>query len=162
VASADRVPASLLPGCSESSEEENEHSEQEPGKQSVVGPGHFRQEKVDIGGSSSVHVEVHIPRHEEDKGHARQAEPENKQERKQEGLEREIPPPLVGAPDASLFENTVFQGIETLDPEIVAPGRGRVKSLFGPRMQVEEYALQAEWRGQQGAHHYQPYQKNDQ
>jgi hypothetical protein len=51
---------------------------------------------VDIGGSPSVHVEVHVPRHEEDKGHARQAEPENKQERKQEGLEREIPPPFVG------------------------------------------------------------------
>ena len=96
VASADRVPASLLPGCDKSSEEENERSEHEPGKQSVVGPGHFRQEKVDIGGSPSVHVEVHVPRHEEDKGHARQAEPENKQERKQEGLEREIPPPFVG------------------------------------------------------------------
>ena len=77
-------------------------------------------------------------------------------------MEREIPPPLVGAPDASLFENTVFQGIETLDPETVAPGRGRVESLFGPRMRVEEYALQAEWRGQQSAHHDQPYQKNDQ
>ena len=111
VASADRVPASFLQGCDESSEEENVRSEHEPGKQSVVGPGHIRQEKVDIGGSPSVHVEVHVPRCEEDKGHARQAEPENKQERKQEGLEREIPPPLVGAPDASLFENTVFQSI---------------------------------------------------
>src|SRR5215211_5743029 len=126
VASADRVPASLLPACDKSSEEENERSELEPGKQSVVGPGRFRQEKVDIGGSPSVHVEVHVPRREEDKGHARQAEPENKQERKQEGLEREIPPPFVGAPDASLFENTVFQGIEAFDPETVAPGHGRV------------------------------------
>jgi hypothetical protein len=29
-------------------------------------------------------------------------------------------------------------------------------------MQVEEYAFQAEWRGQQGAHHDQPDQKNGQ
>src|SRR5215204_6213927 len=149
-ASTDRVPASLLPGCDESSEEENERSEHKPGKQSVVGPGHLRQCKVDVRGPSTVHVEIDVPRHEDNEGQTRHAKPEYQQEREQEGLEHEVPPPLLWTPDADLTEDAVFQGVESFDPETVAPGRGRVEALFGPRMQVEEYAFQAERRGQQG------------
>jgi hypothetical protein len=54
VASADRLPASLLPGRDEPFEEENERGEYEHGKQSVVDPGHPRQEEVDIGGRPGV------------------------------------------------------------------------------------------------------------
>src|SRR4028118_231810 len=124
------VPASLLPGFQESSEEENERGEHKPGKQSVVDPGHLWQCKVDLGGPSSVHVEIHVPRHEDNEGQTRQAKPEYQQEREQEGLEHEIPPPLIWTPDASLFENPLFQGVESFDPETVAPGRGRVEALF--------------------------------
>src|SRR5215207_4111932 len=148
-ASTHRVPASLLPGCEESFEEENERGEHKPGKHSIVDPGHFRQEKVHVGGRPSVHVEVHVPRHEDYEGQPRQAEPENQQEREQEGLEREVPPPLFWTPDASLLENTLFEGIESFHPQTVAPCRCRVEALFGPRMQVEEYAFQAKRRGQQ-------------
>src|SRR5919112_4097569 len=160
VASTDSFPAALLPGCDEPSEEENERGEYEPGKQSVVDPRHYRQCKADVGGPSSIIVEVHVPRHEDHEGQTRHAEPENKQEREQEGLEREVPPPLVGAPDADLFENAVFQGVEPFCPETVTPGRGRVEAIFGPRMQVEEYALQAERGGHQAGHHDKPDQKN--
>src|SRR5919112_1521 len=149
VASTDRVAASLLPGFQESFEEENERGEHKPGKQSVVNPGHLWQCKVDVRGPSSVHVEIHVPRHEDNEGQTRQAKPKYQQEREQEGLEHEIPPPLIWTPDASLFENPVFQGVESFDPVAVAPSRGRVEALFGPRMQVEEYALQAKRRGQQ-------------
>src|SRR4028119_741034 len=159
--STDGVPASLLPGFEESSEEENERSEHKPGKQSVVNPGHERQYKVDVRGPSSVHVEINVPRHEKNEGQTREAQPKYQQERQQEGLEGEVPLPLFWATDASLFEDAVFQSIESFDPESVAPGRGRVEALFGPRMQVEEYALQAERRGQHGAHHDQPDHKND-
>src|SRR5215217_1493324 len=161
-ASTARVPASLLPGCEESSEEENERSEHKTGKQSVVDPGHLRQCNVGVRGPSSVKVEMDIPRHEEYEGQTRHAKPEYQQEREQEGLEREVPPPLFWTPDASLFENTVFQGVESFDPEAVAPGRGRVEALFGPRMRVEEYTLQAKRRGQQSAHYDEPDQKNGQ
>src|SRR5215217_8578452 len=143
-ASTDRVSASLLPGCEESSEEENERSEHNPGKQSVIDPGHLRQCKLGVRGPSSVIVEMEIPRHEENEGQTRHAKPEYEQERKQEGLEHEVPPPLLRTPDARLLENTAFQGVESFDPVAVAPGRGRVEALFGPRMQVEQYALQAE------------------
>src|SRR4028119_71130 len=155
-ASTDRVAASLLPGCDESSKEENERSEHKPGKQSVVGPGHLRQCKVDLGGPSSAHVEIDVPRHDDNEGQTRQTEPKDKQEREQEGLEHEVPPPLLWTPDTGLCENPVFQGIESFDLVAVAPGRRRVEALPGPRMQVEEYALQAERRGQQGAHRDQP------
>src|SRR5215213_8444205 len=142
-ASTDRVPASLLPGCDESSEEEDERGEHKPGTQSIVDPGHLRQHKVDARGRSSLHVEMDVPRHEDNEGQTRYEEPEYQQEREQEGLEREIPSPLLWTPDASLFENTVFQGVESFDPGTVAPGRRRVEALPGPRMQVEEYAFQA-------------------
>jgi hypothetical protein len=79
--STDRLSASLLPGCDESSEEENKRSEYQHGKQGVVDPGHLRQEKVDIGGRSSFHVEIHVPRHEEYEGQASNEEPENQEER---------------------------------------------------------------------------------
>src|SRR5215218_2715152 len=161
-ASTARVPASPLPGFEESSEEENERSEHKPGKQSVVGPGHLRHCKVDVRRRSSVHVEMDVPRHVEKEGQTRPAKPEYKQEREQEGLEHEVPPTLLWTPDADLAEDAVFQGVESFDPETVAPGRGRVEALFGPRIQVEEYAFQAERRGQQGAHPDQPDQKNDQ
>src|SRR4028118_1181564 len=134
-ASTDGVPASLLPGCDDPSEEENERSEHKPAKQSVIDPGHLWQYKVDVRGPSSVHVEIDVPRHEGNQGQTRQAEPEYKQEREQEGLERKIPPPRLWAPDASLCENSVFQGIESFDLETVAPGRRRVEALPGPRMQ---------------------------
>src|SRR5215212_2706009 len=147
VASTDSFPASLLPGDDESFEEENERGQDEPGKQGIVDPGHLRQENMDIGGRSGVHVEIHVPRHEDYEGQTHHEEPEYQQEREQERLEREVPPPLLRMPDASLFENTVFQGIESFNPVTVAPGRGRVESLSAPRMQVEEYALQAKWRG---------------
>src|SRR5215216_902074 len=161
-ASTARVPASPLPGCEESSEEENERSEHKPGKQSVVDPGHLRQCKVDVRGRSSVHVEMDVPRHVENEGQTRHAKPEYKQEREQEGLEHEVPPTLLWTPDTDLAKDAVFQGVESFDPQTVAPGRGRVEALFGPRIQVEEYAFQAERRGQQGAHPDQPDQKNDQ
>src|SRR5215213_6582769 len=63
--SADCLSASLLPGCEESSEEENERSEHNPGKQSVIDPGYLRQCKLGVRGPSSVIVEMDIPRHEE-------------------------------------------------------------------------------------------------
>src|ERR687895_490243 len=142
-----RVSASLLPGREESSEEENERSEHKPGKQSVIDPGHLRQCEVGVRGPSKVYVEMDIPRHEEYEGKTRHAKPEYQQERKQEGLEREVPSPLLWTPDAGFAEDAVFQGIESFDPVAVAPGRRRVEALFGPRMQVEEYALQAERGG---------------
>src|SRR5215211_7394025 len=40
-ASTDRVPSSLLPSRDESSEEEDERGDHEPGKQSVIDPGHL-------------------------------------------------------------------------------------------------------------------------
>ena len=86
-ASTDRVPPSLLPGCEESSEEENERGEYESGNQRVVDPGHFRQSKVDIGWGSGFHVESHGPRHEYDESQTRQAESDYQQEGEQEGLE---------------------------------------------------------------------------
>src|SRR5215203_522442 len=104
-ASTDRVPASLLPGCEESSEEENECSEHNPGKQSVVGSGHLRQCKVGVRGPSSVIVEMDIPRHEENEGQTRHAKPEYQQEREQEGLEHEVPPTLLWTPDVELAED---------------------------------------------------------
>jgi hypothetical protein len=56
------VPASLLPGCDESSEEENEQCEHKPGKQSVVGPGHIRQCKAGVHArSSKVQVDMDVP-----------------------------------------------------------------------------------------------------
>src|ERR687895_860117 len=146
-ASTDRVSASLLPGCEESFEEENERSEHNPGKQNVIDPGHLRQCEVDVRGPSSVHVEMDIPRHVDNEGQTRHAKPENQQERKQEGLEREVPSPLLWTPDAGFAEDAVFQGIESFDPVAVASGRRRVEALSGPRMQVEEYALQAERGG---------------
>src|SRR5215213_7786866 len=158
-ASTARVRASPLPGFEESSEEEDERSEHKPGKQSVVDPGHLRQCKVDVRGRSSVHVEMDVPRHVENEGQTRHAKPEYKQEREQEGLEHEVPPPLLWTPDADLAKDAVFQGVESFGPETVAPGRGRVEALFGPRMQVEEYAFQAERGGQQGAYPDQPDQK---
>src|SRR5215208_846437 len=161
-ASTDRVPASLLPGCEESSEEENECSEHNPGKQSVIDPGHLRQCKVGVRGPSSVIVEMDIPRHEDNEGQTRQAKPEYEQERKQEGLERAVPSPLLWTPDAGFAEDALFQGVESFDPVAVAPGHRRVEALIGPRMQVEEYALQAKRRGQQAAHYGEPDQKNDQ
>src|SRR5215216_2892279 len=161
-ASAARVSAPLLPGRDEPFEEESERGEHEPGKEDVVDPGHLRQCKVDVRGPSTVHVEIDVPRHEDNEGQTRHAKPEYQQEREQEGLEREVPPPLFWTPDASLFENTVFQGVESFDPEAVAPGRGRVEALFGPRMRVEEYTLQAKRRGQQSAHYDEPDQKNGQ
>ncbi len=130
-ASTDRVPASLVAGCEESSEEEIERGEHKPGTQGVVDPGHLRQCKVDVGGPSGVHVEIDVPRHEDNEGLTRQAEPENQQQREQEGLEREVPPPLLWTPDADLLEDTVFQGVESFDPETVAPGRGR-GALWSP------------------------------
>src|SRR5919112_5435112 len=126
-ASTDRVSASLLPGCEESFEEENERSEHNPGKQSVIDPGHLRQCNVGVRGPSSIIVEMDIPRHVENEGQARHAKPEYQQERKQEGLEHEVPPPLLWAPDASILENLVFQGVESFDPVAVAPGRRRVQ-----------------------------------
>src|SRR5215217_6019031 len=147
-ASATRVSASLLPGRDKPFEEEDERGEHKPGKQGVVGPGHLRQCKVGVRGPSSVIVEMDIPRHEENEGQTRYAKLEYQQERKQEGLEHEVPPPLLRTPDAHLLENTAFQGVESFDPVAVAPGRGRVEALFGPRMQVEQYALQAERGGQ--------------
>src|SRR5215204_3817603 len=81
-ASTDRVPASLLPGCEESSEEENECSEHNPGKQSVIDPGHLRQCNVGVRGPSSVIVEMDIPRHVDNEGQARHAKPEYQPPRK--------------------------------------------------------------------------------
>src|SRR5215217_3957667 len=106
-ASADRVSAPLLPGRDEPSEEESERGEHEPGKQGVVDPGHYRQPKVDMGRRSSVHVEIDVPRHEDNEGQARHAKPEHQQEREQEGLEHEVPPPLLWTPDADLTEDAV-------------------------------------------------------
>src|SRR5215211_8990181 len=160
-ASAARVSAPLLPGRDEPFEEESERGEHEPGKQGVVDPGHYRQPKVDMGGRSSVQVEIDVPRHEDDEGQTRHAKPEYQQEHEQEGLEHEVPPPLLWTPDASLLENPVFQGVESFDPVAVAPGRRRVQDLSGPRMQVEEHALQAEWGGQHGPNRDQPDQKYD-
>ena len=97
-ASTDRVPASLLPGCDESLEEENERGEYEPGEQGKVDPGHYWQPKLGLGGRSSVQVEVHVPRHEAHEGQGRHAESENQQEREQEGLKREVPSPLIETP----------------------------------------------------------------
>src|SRR5215213_10438933 len=88
------VRASPLPGFEESSEEENERSEHKPGKQSVVDPGHVRQCKVYVRGPSSVHVEINVPRHEDNEGQTREAESKYQQERQQVGLEGEVPPPL--------------------------------------------------------------------
>src|SRR5215211_6372918 len=161
-ASDTRVSASLLPGRDKPFEEEDECGEHKPGKQGVVGPGHLRQCDVGVRGPSSVKVEMDIPRHEENEGQTSHAKPEYQQERKQEGLEREVPSPLLWTPDARLCENPVFQGVESFDPVAVAPGHCRVEALFGPRMQVEEYALQAERGGQQGPNHDKPDQKNDQ
>src|SRR5919112_1794329 len=161
-ASTDRVSASLLPGCEESFEEENERSEHNPGKQSVIDPGHLRQCNVGVRGPSSVIVEMDIPRHEEYEGQTSHAKPEYQQERKQEGLEGEVPSPLLWTPDAGFAEDAVFQGVESSDPVAVAPGRRRVEALFVPRMQVEEYALQAKRRGRHGDNHDQADQQNDQ
>jgi hypothetical protein len=71
-----RHSASLLPGCDEPFEEEGERGEHNPGKQGVVDPGHYRQLKFDIGGRSSLYVEIDVPRHEDNEGQERQAEPE--------------------------------------------------------------------------------------
>src|SRR4028118_1053651 len=114
-ASTDGVPASLLPGCDDPSEEENERSEHKPAKQSVIDPGHLWQYKVDVRGPSSVHVEIDVPRHEDNEGQTREAEPKYQQERQQEGLEGEVPLPLFWTTDASLFEDAVFQSIESFD-----------------------------------------------
>src|SRR5215217_1571666 len=156
------VPASLLPGFEESSEEENEQSEHYCGSQSVVGPGHYRHRKVGVQARSSFHVEIDIPRHVDNEGQRRHAKPEYQQQREQEGLEHQVPPPLLWTPDADLAEDALFQGVDSFDPVTVAPGRGRVEVLLGPRIQVEEYALQAKRRGQQCSHRDKPDQKNDQ
>jgi hypothetical protein len=76
---------------------------------------------VDVRGTSSVHVEIDVPRHEDNEGQTRHAKPEYQQEREQEGLEREVPPLLLWTPDAGLAEDAVFQGVESFDPETVAP-----------------------------------------
>src|SRR5215212_12024505 len=131
-ASAARVSASLLPGRDKPFEEEDERGEHKPGKQGVVGPGYLRQCKLGVRGPSSVIVEMDIPRHEENEGQTRQAKPEYEQERKQEGLEGEVPSSLLWTPDAGLAEDAVFQGVESFDPVAVAPGRRRVEALFGP------------------------------
>src|SRR5215216_2022597 len=161
-ASAARVSASLLPGRDKPFEEEDERGEHKTSKQGVVDPGHLRQCKVGVRGPSSVIVEMDIPRHEENEGQTRYAKPEYQQERKQGGLEREVPSPLLWMPDAGFAEDALFQGVESFDPVAVAPGHRRVEALIGPRMQVEEYALQAKRRGQQAAHYGEPDQKNDQ
>src|SRR5918998_3855167 len=85
-ASADRVPASALPSTEESSEEENERSEHKPGEQSKVTPVHSRQRKVDFGWRSSFDVQSHVPRHEDNEGQTRQAEPDYEQEQEQKRL----------------------------------------------------------------------------
>src|ERR1051325_9513384 len=72
------VTASLLPGYDEPPEEQNDQCKHEPGKHSVVDPGHIRQCKVGLHArSSKVQVDMDVPRHIDNEGQTCHAKPED-------------------------------------------------------------------------------------